>query len=268
MERILFHNDMYNYCCAGIGLATVDRLATEGATVAIFDINKEAGWRVAKELSEKNLKVNFFPVGVANKAACFATTSSFAADNEGKIHYLVNCAGYFGSKSLHAEKNDWEKSFSVNVVGYANMVQACHWHMCHTAGEKSVVNMASVSGHRAQPNRWTYAATKGAILSLTKCMALDLSKDKIRVNSVSPAWVWGPEVSKAAVGGREKWEPIWGPFHMTRRLAECQEVAASICFLLSDDASFITGTDVPVDGGYLSMSAEGHGDNSSYAGAQ
>ena len=261
----------YNYCsfdCAGIGLATVDRLATEGATVAIFDINQQEGNKVAMELCDKNLNVTFFPVGVASKASCVAATSSFAVNNEGKIHYLVNCAGYFGSKSLNAEKSDWEKSFSVNVMGYANMVQACHPYMRYVSGDKSIVNVASISAHRAQPNRWTYAATKGAILSLTKCMALDLSKDNIRVNSVSPAWVWGPEVSKAAVGGREKWESIWGPFHMTRRLAECQEVAASICFLLSDDASFVTGSDVPVDGGYLSMSAEGHGENSSFAGTQ
>ena len=105
-------------------------------------------------------------------------------------------------KGLTAEKSDWDRSFGVNVVGYANTVQAAFEYMKSTPGDKSVVNIASISGHRAQPHRWTYSATKGAILSLTKCMALDLSKHSIRVNSVSPAWVWGPEVSKAAVGGR------------------------------------------------------------------
>ena len=119
---------------------------------------------------------------------------------------------------------------------------------------------------RVQPNRWTYAATKGAIAVMTKCMALDLSDENIRVNSVSPAWVWSPEVSKAAGGDREKWEPVWGPFHMPRRLCETSEVAAAICFLLSDDASFITATDLPVDGGYMSMGPEGLGENSSFAG--
>ena len=101
---------------------------------------------------------------------------------------------------------------------------------------------------------------------MTRCMALDLAKDRIRVNSVSPAWVWSPEVAKAAVGGRDKWEPLWGPFHMLGRLAETHEVASVICFLLSPDSSFITGTDVPVDGGYMSMSPEGFGEHSLFAG--
>ena len=80
-------------------------------------------------------------------------------------------------------------------------------------------------------------------------MALDLSADGIRVNSVSPAWVWTPEVAK--VGKREKWEPIWGPFHMPRRLCETSEVASAMCFLLNQDASFITSTDLPVDAWWL-----------------
>ena len=149
------------------------------------------------------------------------------------------------------------------------MVQAVNEPMKKVEGiyGKSIVNIASISAFRAQPVRWTYAATKGAIVIMTKCMALDLSKDDIRVNSVSPAWVWSPEVSKAAGGDRERWEPIWGKFHMPRRLSETSEIASGVCFLLSDDASYITATDLPVDGGYMSMSPEGHGESSSFAGS-
>ena len=107
---------------------------------------------------------------------------------------------------------------------------------------------------------------KGAIFIMTKCMALDLSTDGIRVNYINPGWVWSPEVSKAGVGGREKWEPIWGRFHMPRRLCETSEVASAICFLLSQDASYITSTDLTVDGGYTSMSAEGFGEKTTFAG--
>ena len=260
-----FVSDMHCHC-TGIGKATVERLASEGASVTCFDINREAGERVAAEFCARKFNVKFFPVDISDKDACLQASNSFASKNGGSIHYLVNCAVYFGSKGLTAGAADWSKSFSVNVTGYANMVQVCHQFMKSTHGDKSIVNIASISGHRAQPNRWTYAATKGAILSMTKCMALDLSADCIRVNSISPAWVWGPEVSKAAVGGREKWEPLWGPFHMPRRLAECSEVASAICFLLSEDASFITGTDLPVDGGYMSMGPEGLGEHSSFAG--
>ena len=244
----------------------MEKLAKEGATVAIFDINQAAGNAVATELVAKGYKVVFEEVDVSQKDQCVEAVKRFAELNNGKVHFLVNCAVYFGSKALTAESKDWEKSFSVNVVGYANMVQACHPYMKQCQGTASVVNVASISGHRAQPNRWTYASTKGAVLALTKCMALDLSADKIRVNSVSPAWVWSPEVSKAAGGDRGKWEPVWGPFHMLGRLCETSEVASAICFLLSEGASFITGSDLPVDGGYMSMGPEGQGTSSSFAG--
>ena len=74
--------------------------------------------------------------------------------------------------------------------------------------DRSIVNISNTAAHRVQPSCWTYCASKGAVVIITKCMALDLSADRIRVNSVSPAWAWTAEVTKAAVGGREKWEPV------------------------------------------------------------
>ena len=252
----------------GIGLATVERLAREGAAVAIFDINQTAAEKVVSELSAQSLQVSYHQVDVTDKQQCLQAVKSVAEANAGKLHYLVNGAVYFGCKDLNAEKEDWDKSFTVNAVGYANMVQACHPYMKDTQGT-AVVNIASTAAFVAQVGRWTYSATKGAIVMMTKCMALDLAKDKIRVNSVSPAWVWSPEVAKAAAdGGREKWEPIWGPFHMLSRLCETSEVASAICFLLSDDASYVTGTDLKVDGGYSSMGPEGHGEKSNFAGTE
>jgi NAD(P)-dependent dehydrogenase (short-subunit alcohol dehydrogenase family) len=129
-----------------------------------------------------------------------------------------------------------------------------------------VVNIASISAHVAQPNRWTYNACKGAIVSLTRCQALDLAPYGIRVNAISPGWIWTPEVAKAAGGEREKWEPVWGRFHMLRRLGEPREVARAVLFLCSPDASFITGVELPVDGGYLGLGSEGLGDTASFAG--
>ena len=207
---------------------------------------------------------------MTDKERCVAAVKKVADANNKNVHLLVNGPVYFGSKAIDAEKKDWDKTFTVNVVGYANMVQACYPYMKEMKGvDNSVVNIASVSGHRAQPDRWTYSAGKGAVLTMTKCMALDLSIDGIRVNSISPAWVWSPEVAKAAgEGGREKWEPIWGNFHMLRRFCEMSEVASAICFLLSQDASYITGTDLPVDGGYMTMSPEGFGEKSSFAGSK
>ena len=261
---------------SGIGRATVERLAGEGARVAIFDINEAAGVELCKTLRERNCSAECYRVDVSDKEQCLEAVKSFAEKSDnGGIDGLVNCAVYFGSKALEAQQEDWEKSLNVNVVGYANMVQSCLPFMKLDSVPsdaraspccRGIVNVASISGHRAQPHRWTYAATKGAVLALTKCMALDLSAHNIRVNSVSPAWVWSPEVCKAAGGDREKWEPVWGPFHMPRRMAETSEIASAIAFLLSRDASYITATDLPVDGGYLAMGPEGLGEKSTFAG--
>ena len=148
------------------------------------------------------------------------------------------------------------------------MVQACHPFFMRTTPGAAIVNLASISGHVAQPDRWTYNACKGAILTMTQCQALDLSVDGIRVNAVSPGWIWTPEVQKAAQGDREKWEPVWERYSMMRRLGEPREVARTILFLCSDDASFITGSELRVDGGYLGLGSEGLGDTSAFAGSE
>ncbi|MBC7811966.1 MAG: SDR family oxidoreductase, partial [Burkholderiales bacterium] len=185
----------------------------------------------------------------------------------GKVNYLVNSAVSFTAKGLDVTPREWDRSLGVNIRGGANMVQACYQPM-KDAGGGAVVNIASISAHIAQPNRWTYNATKGAIVSMTKCQALDLAPAGIRVNSVSPGWIWTPEVAKAAADDRAKWEPIWGRFHMLRRIGEPSEVARAILFLCSSDASFITGTELAVDGGYMGLGSEGLGETTSFAGTE
>jgi len=256
----------------GIGGMIVHRFLNDGAKVAILDMNEHRGNEKVKEFGEMgfNSAVKFYRVDVSSRSDCFATVASVASDF-GKIHHLVNCVAYFGSQSLEATESDWEKTMSVNVAGSSFMVQAVVDQMKgYSLSENcSVVNISSISAHQTQPNRWTYAASKGAINILTKNMALDLAGLKIRVNSVSPGWIWSPEVAKAAAeGGREKWEPTWGKFHISKRLGDMSEVAAAVTFLASLDASFINATDLKVDGGYGAMSAEGHGENSSFAGTK
>jgi NAD(P)-dependent dehydrogenase (short-subunit alcohol dehydrogenase family) len=137
-------------------------------------------------------------------------------------------------------------------------------------GGGSIVNVSSISAHIAQKDRWTYNSAKGAVAQLTRCQAMDLAPMGIRVNSVDPAWIWTNETDKAANadgGGREKWDPIWGAFHLLRRMGLPVEVARPVLFLLSDEASFITGASLLVDGGYLAMGPEGLGEQSSFAGS-
>lgn len=251
---------------SGIGAAVVREFAQEGAAVAVFDINVQNGQAYADELSAAGYPVHFHEVDVSDAEAVQQAVAA-VADQYGKINYLVNSAVSFTAKGLDVTTADWERSLGVNVRGISNMVQACYAPM-KSAGGGAIVNIASVSAHVAQPNRWTYNATKGAIVTLTKCQALDLSPANIRVNAVSPGWIWTPEVDKAANHDRAKWEPVWGRYHMLRRLGQPREVALAILFLCSDDASFITATELAVDGGYLGMGSEGLGESSSFAGTQ
>ena len=170
---------------------------------------------------------------------------------------------------LDAKREDWHRTLFVGPVAYARMVQNVVNPM-RLVGGGAIVNVSSISGHIAQIDRWTYNASKGAVNQLTRCQALDLSTHNIRVNSVSPGWIWTREVYKAADmdgGGREKWDPIWGKYHMLRRCGEPLECAGPILFLLSEDASFVTGTDLPIDGGYLGMGPEGLGETTVLAGS-
>lgn len=249
---------------SGIGAATAQEFAAGGAAVAILDINRVSGEAMAQTLRDSGLNATFYELDVADNAACHKQVEAVVSQ-AGRLDYLINNAASFLNKGLDATTQDWEWSLGVNVRGYANMVQACYEPMRKTGGG-AVVNISSISGHVAQPNRWTYNACKGAILTLTRCQALDLAPAGIRVNTVSPGWTWTPEVAKAAGDDREKWEPIWGRFSMLRRLGEPHEIARAILFLCSQDASFITGAELPVDGGYLGLGSEGLGDVSTFAG--
>ncbi len=251
---------------SGIGAATAREFAVRGAHVAIMDINIPAGEAYAAKLKAEGFRVDFYPLDVSDRGSCRAHVQAFV-ESAGRLDALVNNAASFLSKGLDATTEDWDRSLGVNVRGCANMVQACHEPMKRSGGG-GIVNLASISAHIAQPNRWTYNACKGALLSMTRCQALDLAADNIRVNSISPGWTWTPEVAKAAEGDRAKWEPIWARFSMLRRLAEPDEVARAILFLCGSDASFITAADLPVDGGYLGLGSEGQGEWSAFAGTR
>lgn len=249
---------------SGIGRACVERLAKEGCGVTFSGISA-IGLDTERELRQSGLDVQFLRGDMAEESFC-RTLVEKAVSRWGKLNVLVNNAFSFTAKGMDATREDWDRIMHAGPVAYATMAQHAAPHMREQGGG-AIVNISSVSAYIAQPNRWTYNAAKGAVVQLTRCMAMDLAPD-IRVNTVSPGWIWTREVDKAANCDREKWGPIWGRFHLLRRLGEVGEVAAAVAFMLSDDASFITGADLLVDGGYLAMGSEGLGDQSSFAGSE
>ena len=253
---------------SGIGRATARELGREGAAVLILD-RSENGQTVADEFVAAGYDARFLQGDVADPATGQRAVAAALAQ-WGQLNYLVNNAFSFVAKGLDATPEDWDVSLRVGPIGYANLAQAAVPAM-QRAGGGAIVNVSSISAFIAQPNRWTYNAAKGAVDNLTKCMAFDLAPFNIRVNSISPGWIWTQEVYKAAAldgGGREKWDPIWGEYHMLRRCGEPIECAAAALFLLSDDASFITAADLAVDGGYMGMGPEGLGKTTVLAGSK
>lgn len=250
----------------GIGFAIAQELLREGAEVVVSGLPAdEADGRKAFAAA------GFSPLIVAGDLADEAFCRSLVAaarERHGRLDFLVNNAFSFIAKGLDASREDFERSFAVGPFAFALLIQLAAEAMKTQGGGGAVVNVSSISAWIAQPNRWTYNSAKGAVAQLTRCAALDLAPHKIRVNSVSPGWIWTREVDKAADNDRAKFDPIWGQFHMLGRMGHPIEIAAPVLFLLSDDASFITGTDLPVDGGYNGLGPEGLGQNTRIAGSR
>ncbi|MEO7599698.1 MAG: SDR family oxidoreductase [Opitutus sp.] len=249
----------------GIGHAIALELLREGAHVVVSGLPVDA-----EEGRKSFAAAGFSPLIVAGDLAdeTFCRTLVPAVlERHGRIDFLVNNAFSFIAKGLDATREDFERSYAVGPFAFASLIQSVSEPMKRQGGG-AIVNVSSISAWIAQPNRWTYNTAKGAVAQLTRCAALDLAPYRIRVNSVSPGWIWTREVDKAAGGDRATYDPIWGQFHMLGRMGHPIEIAAPVLFLLSDDASFITGTDLPVDGGYNGLGPEGLGQNTKIAGSR
>jgi NAD(P)-dependent dehydrogenase (short-subunit alcohol dehydrogenase family) len=248
----------------GIGFAIAAELLREGAQVVVSGLPADM-----EEGRAEFAAAGLLPLIVAGDLIDDGFCAELVAQTLarfGRVDCLVNNAFSFLAKGLDATPADFARSFGVGPVAFARLIQLVAEPMKRQGGG-AIVNVSSISAWIAQPNRWTYNVAKGAVAQLTRCAALDLAPDRIRVNSVSPGWIWTREVDKAAGGDREKYDPIWGQFHMLGRMGHPVEIAGPVLFLLSDDASFITGTDLPVDGGYNALGPEGLGRNTKIAGS-
>lgn len=253
-ERFEGRSALVTGAASGIGAATAARLISEGAVVTGADLDGEALDRVAAELGERFRPVTADVASAEDRARAVATATA----EDGSLNVLVNNAGAFIFGGESASEEEWQRTFEVNVLAPAKLtVEALPALRRAPRGEAAVVNVASISGHIAQADRWTYNTSKAALIQLTRSKAYDLGPEAIRVNSVSPGWVWTSVVDGAANGDRERWEAVWGEYCPLGRCAEPSEIAAAIAFLASTDASFVTGADLMVDGGYVIDGGEG-----------
>jgi NAD(P)-dependent dehydrogenase (short-subunit alcohol dehydrogenase family) len=235
---------------AGIGQATALLFAEEGAKVAIADVDCESGEKTARAIKGRGGEAIFLEADVAKeedaKRICDETVRQF-----GGIDILVNNAAVFILKGLEATYEDWQRSLSVNLIGTALCSKYAAEQM-RKQGRGAIVNLGSISSFIAQPGFITYSATKAAIVQMTRNMALDLAPE-IRVNCVCPGTILTSasyrHIEKAGIT-LEQFKSEEGAKHLLNRIGEPREVAYAILFLASDEASFITGTHLMVDGGY------------------
>ena len=236
---------------AGIGEAIAIRFAEEGARLVLNDISEPAARATLRKVTDLGAQAVLAIADISQEAGARSIAEA-AVSQFGAIDILVNNAADFTQKSVeHAEVADWQKVLGVNVIGTALVSKHAIPHMKTRGG--SIVNIASMSAIIAQPEFATYNSSKGAMLTMTKCMALDLAPYKIRVNSICPGCILTSasyrEIERMGLTF-EQWRDRAAPLHMLNRLGEPREVANAALFLASDESSFITSTHLLVDGGY------------------
>jgi len=232
----------------GLGEAICRRLIEEGCRVAGIDLQAPR----AELVEEFGDKVRFYEADISDDARLAEVTQQIRRE-VGAASVLINNAALFLFKGPDASVEDMDKICQVNIRGTSRLT---HYVLpaIREAGGGSIVNLSSVSGFIGQPEFATYNATKFAIRGLTKCWAIDLAKDNIRVNSICPGYIetaaFANYCEKFGLDYETENRRV-GTLHILGRQGRPSEVASATAFLASDDSSFITGTDLPVDGGYL-----------------
>ena len=236
----------------GIGAACAERLAHDGAAVALWDVDDARGQALANSLVERGARALYRHCNVADArevdAALAATLQTF-----GRVDALVNNAGIFKAANfLDITEADWNAVIDVNLKGAFLVGQAVARAMVAGGHGGTIVNMSSVNGVLAIPGIASYNVSKGGVNQLTRVMALALADRGIRVNAVAPGTIATELAKNAVLGSEEARQRIISRTPM-KRLGEPHEIADVCAFLISSASSYMTGEIVYVDGGRLTL---------------
>ena len=240
---------------SGIGRAVAQRFASSGACVRVLDIDEDAAQVVVDEIAAAGGNAKAYSCDVSQRDNVETVFNKIS--EEGHIYILVNNAGISHVGNLEGtSEQEFDKVFCVNVKGMYNCMYASVAHMKANGGG-IILNMASIAGTSGLVDRFAYSMSKGAVVAMTYSVAKDYLAHNIRCNCISPARVHTPFVDnflhlnypgkeQEMFEKLEKSQPIG-------RMAQPEEIAALALFLCSDEASFITGSDYPIDGGFLNL---------------
>jgi NAD(P)-dependent dehydrogenase (short-subunit alcohol dehydrogenase family) len=247
MSRLVSKVALITGGAQGIGEACVRRFVAEDARVLIGDVKLEKGAALAAELGDSVL---FQELDVTSEDQ-FAVAIAMAVETWGRFDILVNnAAAIFPAAPLEETTNEeFDRLMAVNVRGVFLGCKLAYPHLKQSRG--CVVNISSMAGVTGQADHAVYGATKGAVNALTKCAATDWGQDGVRVNSICPACVLTEATFQSCAQQPDPDAALaqLDKIHLLGRAAEPAEIAAAVAFLASDDASFITGCNLPVSGG-------------------
>jgi len=240
---------------SGIGRAIATCFARSGADVRILDIDAEHGEAAAEEIRRAGGSASALPCDVSDGKTVADAFDRIFSDE--RVDILVNNAGIAHVGKLeNTEDGDFDRVFQVNVKGVYHCTQACIPQMKANGGGV-ILNIASIAATSGLADRFAYSMSKGAVVAMTYSIAKDYIGDNIRCNCISPARVYTPFVEgfvrKNYPGREEEMFEKLRDAQPIGRMAEPHEVAMLALFLCSDEASFITGVDYPIDGGFFKL---------------
>ncbi|RVW02589.1 SDR family oxidoreductase [Rhodococcus spongiicola] len=234
-----------------IGHGVVAAFCDAGAKVVVADIDEAGAKEIVDAYPDRTAFVRTDITDDTDIARCVATTLG----TFGSIDILVNLACSYVDDGAASTRAQWTTALDVNLASAALFAEAVRPHMVARGGG-AIVNFGSISAKAAQTGRWLYPASKAANIQLTRSMAMDYAPDRIRVNSVSPGWIWSRVMDELSGSDRAKTDRVARDFHLLGRVGETAEVGEVVTFLCSNRASFVTGADWAVDGGYSAMGPE------------